>query len=180
MTTLHSYIYVIYSTNQKELRRLLQCLTLYIPIPPHDTAIYLFENCIYICACHDTVCSGQRAKEESIQNSIKDIQTKLIVDFPSLLVEFYFHHWHLRGYDKKGIFLGKDCFLHKMAISNFKHFHDPGKHVDLSDFFGKGKPNTVDIESVSSYIQTNGKVYVKGSIWPLITESFQECLIDDD
>jgi hypothetical protein len=187
MTTVHSYIYVIYSTNPEELLRFLQNLANYIQdvnyAEPYSTKVFLYETCIYIHACFDTVCSGQRAKEESIQEHIKGIQTKLLIDFPSFLVEFYFHHWHLKGFDKKGIFLGKDCFLHKTAINRFSGFQDLGKLVNLTEFFGEGKPNTWTTSMhLPAYIKKYGEVkkLISGDPWAWTPEEPEKCLIDDD
>lgn len=183
MGTIHAYLYVIYSTNSEEMTKFLKLLSNYGIVAPHGTKVYVFENCIYIRVCCDTVCSGQEGKRLAIESHIQTIETKILQDFPSFAVEFYFHHWHLGDYDKKGLFLGKESCLHKISLAKFSPFQNPGKFIDLTAFYGEASPNMWSTEEhLPSYIKKNGmeRHLVTDESWVYLPEEPERCMIEDD
>jgi hypothetical protein len=176
--------------NPDELVKFLKYIAKYLQDLPHiepfSTRIYLYQDCIAVSTCYDTTCSGQEGKALVIQHHITTIKEKLLIDYPSFAVEFFFYHWHLSGLDKKGLFLGNDCFLHKMAAGRFPFNNEGKKYIDLAEYFGEGKPNLWNLpngEYLPTYIKKYG-IESKNHIMPyppgVKVPTFEECLIMDD
>lgn len=188
MGTLHGIKIIVYTMNTEQLQQFLEELHLYFDAIPLaysvDVRALLYKHCFLLYLDYERTGMGKAVKDEAIAEYKKMFEEKVLPKYPSFFLEFYMHHWHLRGYKKESHYMGPE-FAQETSLSEIcKHFDT---YADLTRYYYTLNEHTkVTLRDedwkpgipIQKYFAKYGK---KDFSWnPLSQTDWNVCQIEDD